>query len=260
MTKHVVHFSGGVASWAAARRVADRFGTADLILLFADTLAEDQDLYRFLDEGSANIGVPVTRLCDGRTPRQVFKDERFLGNSLIAPCSKLLKQKVLDGWHASHLSPDQCVIYLGMDWTEGDRHERAAARLAPYQVVSPLAQWKPYISKASAKAMCIEAGLRLPQLYEWAHNNNCGGLCVRGGQAHWVAALANIPERFAQMESFEEEMRAWLGDVSILRDRRQGHEGESLPLSELRSRIEGGRAGQLDLMDWGACGCDPQLP
>lgn len=41
--KHVVQFSGGTCSWAAAKRVAAEFGTDNLILLFADTLYEDAD-------------------------------------------------------------------------------------------------------------------------------------------------------------------------------------------------------------------------
>lgn len=53
--KRVVMFSGGVGSWAAARRVADRHGADDLTLLFTDTLIEDADLYRFLVEAAANI-------------------------------------------------------------------------------------------------------------------------------------------------------------------------------------------------------------
>jgi len=48
-------FSGGVASWCAAKLVSDRYGIDNLILLFADTLIEDQDCYRFILEGAANI-------------------------------------------------------------------------------------------------------------------------------------------------------------------------------------------------------------
>lgn len=36
--KHVVMFSGGIASWAAATRVAKKHGTENLTLLFTDTL------------------------------------------------------------------------------------------------------------------------------------------------------------------------------------------------------------------------------
>ena len=42
--KHLVMFSGGVGSWAAAKRVVERHGTEGVVLLFADTLIEDEDL------------------------------------------------------------------------------------------------------------------------------------------------------------------------------------------------------------------------
>ena len=47
---HLVMFSGGAGSWAAAKRVAERHGTENLYLIFADTLIEDEDLYRFIDD------------------------------------------------------------------------------------------------------------------------------------------------------------------------------------------------------------------
>ena len=50
--QHVVMFSGGAGSWMTAKRVAEKHGTDNLILLFADTLIEDEDLYRFLDEAA----------------------------------------------------------------------------------------------------------------------------------------------------------------------------------------------------------------
>jgi hypothetical protein len=58
-------FSGGVASWAAARRLVDRDGPDGVTLLFTDTRSEDEDLYRFLDEAAADIGVPLVKLADG---------------------------------------------------------------------------------------------------------------------------------------------------------------------------------------------------
>jgi len=82
VTRHVVQFSGGIGSWAATQRVIAEHGTADLVLLFADTKVEDDDLYRFLDDAAAQIGVPVTVVADGRTPFQVFADTRFLVLSL----------------------------------------------------------------------------------------------------------------------------------------------------------------------------------
>lgn len=55
MTGHVVMFSAGGGSWGAAKRVAEQHGTDNLTLLFTDTLSEDEDAYRFLIEGAANV-------------------------------------------------------------------------------------------------------------------------------------------------------------------------------------------------------------
>ncbi|BCL30568.1 hypothetical protein ACFFS2_22220 [Streptomyces aurantiacus] len=52
--------------------------------------------------------------------------------------------------------------------------------------------------------------------------NNCGSLCVRGGHRHWARVLEVFPERYAEAERQEQELRAELGDVAILRDRTGG--------------------------------------
>lgn len=64
--QHVVQFSGGKGSWAAAKLVAQRYGTEHLTLLFADTLMEDWDLYRFIEEAAANVGGRYLRVAEGR--------------------------------------------------------------------------------------------------------------------------------------------------------------------------------------------------
>src|ERR1700743_2722315 len=107
--KHVVMFSGGLGSWAAAKRVAAQHGTADMVLLFTDVRMEDKDLYRFLGEAAANVGVPVTVLMEGRNPWHVFFDERFLGNSRVDPCSKILKRQTADNWLIANCDPADTI-------------------------------------------------------------------------------------------------------------------------------------------------------
>lgn len=86
---HVVSFSGGLGSWAAAMRVAERYAADDIRLLFADTLIEDADLYRFLIEGAAvAFGLPV----DGRIAELAARAARLpssRGASLEARVSEL---------------------------------------------------------------------------------------------------------------------------------------------------------------------------
>lgn len=53
--RHVVSFSGGGGSWGAGKRLAAWVPLNQLTLLFADTIIEDQDTYRFMLEGAANI-------------------------------------------------------------------------------------------------------------------------------------------------------------------------------------------------------------
>ena len=48
--KHIVSFSGGMGSFAEAKSCVDKYGKENVTLLFADTLMEDEDLYRFKDD------------------------------------------------------------------------------------------------------------------------------------------------------------------------------------------------------------------
>jgi hypothetical protein len=237
----IVMYSGGIGSWAAGLRAVERYGQAQTTLLFCDTKQEDADLYRFLHEGAAVIGVPVTIIADGRTPWEVFHDERYLGNNQIAPCSRILKQELAERWIRERYGPEDCVRLYGMDWCQREqmRLEAIAARCAPYAVDAPLF-WPPVLDKDLAKGLALKHGLRLPRLYAdgFAHNN-CGGACVRAGQGHWATLYRTHPERYALYANKEAELRTFLGkDVSILRDRRRGKGTTPLTLAAFAARLE----------------------
>lgn len=257
--RHVVMMSGGIGSWAVARRVLDEFRREAVTLLFADVKAEHADLYRFLADACANLRKPLTVVSDGRTPQQVMRDRKFLGNSQIAPCSHLLKQEPCRRWLVENTTPERTVIYVGIDWTEVHRLPSIEKSWAPYGTVrAPLTE-PPYVDKRGLVLECRAAGLVEPALYAMGFpHNNCGGACVRGGQAQWAQVYRVFPDLFASWETFEQEMRAEHGDVAILRDR-TGGEVKPLPLTMLRSRVEAQDAAQcalpIDGDDWGGCGC-----
>ncbi len=245
MTKHVVFFSGGIGSWAAAKRVVERHGTANTVLLFTDTRMEDEDLYRFIDEAAANIGAPLVKIAEGRTPWEVFFDRRFLGNSQIDPCSETLKRKMADRWLKANCDPADTVCYVGIDWTEEHRIIRLAPRKLPWIYEAPMCD-PPYVDKRQMLAWLKNAGIKPPRLYEmgFAHNN-CGGFCVKAGQGHFANLLRTLPCRYLYHEQKEQELRAFLGkNVSILKD---------LTLKALREKIEA--KGQIDMFEIGGCGC-----
>jgi hypothetical protein len=255
MSRHVVMFSGGITSWATARRVAAQHGTDNMTLLFADTLIEDDDLYRFLDEASADIGVAVTRVCDGRTPQQVDVDRRWLSNQRVAQCSLELKIKPCREWLEANTDPADTTVHVGTDWTELHRLPGIVAGWKPWPVQAPLCD-PPYVDKHGWIAEARKAGIEPPRLYALGfEHNNCGGACVRGGQAQWAHLLKVFPDRYAAAEAHEQRMRSTLGgDIAMLRDR-SGGVTTPLPLTVLRDRIEGQQAELFDPYDWGGCAC-----
>jgi hypothetical protein len=254
MVKHVVMWSGGVASYCTAKRVAQEHGTENLTLLFADTMMEDQDLYRFNTEAAQDVGGRFVRLADGRDPWTVFHDERFLGNSRVDPCSKILKRKLLDKWRDENCDPMMDRIYVGYDWTEGHRFEKLQKYVVGWKYEAPLME-PPLMDKAAQLRACKAAGIRIPRLYELGfQHNNCGGFCVKAGQAAFKLLLETMPERYAYHERKEQELRDYLGkDVTILKHRGGPKKGQSMTLREFRERVQA--KGEIDLFDWGACSC-----
>jgi len=252
--RHLVQFSTGAASAEVAWRVVEANGPQDVVLLTADTLAEDEDNWRFAQEVADRLGCEWVRLADGRTPMQVGRDHRCVPSNRMAVCSRVLKRELLDKYRAEHFNPADTIVYLGYDWTEMHRVEAASKHWAPWTVRCPLTD-PPHLWKEQILDLFRQRGIEPPRLYAmgFAHAN-CAGACVRGGQAQWALLLRVDRPRYLQWEEEEEESRRMLGkDVSILRDRTKGTL-KPLPLRTFRKQIER-QPSMFDADDWGACGC-----
>lgn len=238
MSAAVVMYGGGSTSFATARIAAERHGRENTTLLFADTLAEDEDLHRFNAEVSAHLGIPITRVCDGRTPEQVDVDSRWLSNARIAKCSHVLKQVPCRMWMEANGAPD-AVIYVGLDWTELHRVPPVRHWWRPWQVEFPLAELTGK-GKDDWNRELRALGIAEPRLYRegYPHNNSS-----------WASFLANrsgctlagvCPVRLAATNAGAAAVRG----------------GETIPLrlSVVRAAVES-QPSLLDLDDWGGCGC-----
>jgi len=254
MMHWVGQFSGGLSSWVAAKRAAHKYGVENGVLLFADTGMEDEDLYRFLPEAAQNIGAPLITLKDGRTIWQVFQDVRFLGNHLVDPCSKILKRQLLNKWVAEHCDPLNTVLIYGFDWSEEHRLRRMIRYGGPWRYEAPLLE-QPYLTRNDLMLMSRANGIEPPRLYKLGFpHNNCGGGCVKAGQASFALLLRMLPKRYLEWEQNEQAIRDYLErqDITILQDRSGGTK-KPLTLKEFRERQQAGL--QYDLEDWGSCGC-----
>lgn len=285
MTKHLINYSGGICSWSAATRVIQKHGLEHIKLVFADTIIEDDDLYRFILETVSHFAgrprkyhcfslPPLTEmdsrkealarmrkdtmcsfpffvwLADGRTPWELMRDQGVIARSGLDLCSRVLKRDLLNGW-ADKNAPE-AVRYFGIDWTEAHRLEGVKARLAPVQCEAPMCE-PPYLSKFQMLNLIHNIGITPPRLYllKFPHNN-CGGFCVKAGHAHFAHLLITMPDRYTYHEAQEQAMRDAVGDHSMLSDRTGGTK-KPLTLKELRERIQA--QGELDMFDWGGCGC-----
>ena len=259
MTDHVVFFSGGLSSYFTALAVAKQHGTERLKLLFTDTCYEDEDLYRFLVESAVDVGGELIWLRDGRNIWDVFYDVKFLGNSRLDPCSRVLKREPARKWiHDTYPDPSSVVLYLGMNFDEKGRWERSQRYWEPYKVDSPLLQ-EHGLDRNEMLRRCEARGIEPPRLYEMGFpHNNCGGFCIKAGMAQFKMLLEEMPERYAEEEANEEAFREWIGkDVSILRDRRGG-ESKPMTLRRFRNRLV--EEGQTEVFSWGGCGCFSDIP
>ena len=252
LVRHLVMFSGGVCSWAAAKRVVERHGKEGVVLLFADTKMEDEDLYRFLDEAAANVGVPLVKIADGRNPWELMNDVRLIGNSGKDPCSAKLKRDILNDWRKENCDLENTVTHFGLLWDEEHRLINVQKRHAPWKCAAPMCE-KPLLSKDMMLKWLKEQGIAAPRLYGMGFpHNNCGGFCVKAGQGHFAHLLRMMPERYAWHEAQEEALREKVGDHSIMRDR-SGGKTTPLTMKQLRERIQS--QGQFDAYEWGGCGC-----
>ena len=251
---HVISFSGGMGSFAEAEACVTKYGKENVVTLFADTLIEDVDLYRFMKQCSAFLGCQHITIAEGRTPFQVFKDVKFMGNSRIDPCSRILKRDYLDKFITRHWNFDEVEIHLGIDITEEHRLARLQPRKLPYVYRSTLVEDGRMISKDYSN----QHGITPPRLYSFGlGHNNCGGFCPKAGVGHYAKLLTGDRQQYMKIESMEQDV---YDTVPNARPFLRWHENGKITyntLKDFRMSIEkqGTLLNEDDSMDFGGCGC-----
>lgn len=251
--KHIVSFSGGMGSFAEAKACVDKFGKENVILVFADTLMEDEDLYRFKDECVAFLGCELVTLTEGRTPFEIFKDVKFMGNSMVDPCSKLLKREPLNRWFKKNYQPQEAQMHLGIDYSEEHRLVGVQTRMKPYVYRSTLIEDGRIINKDYSE----QFGIKRPRLYNWKlGHNNCGGFCIKAGLGHYKALFEANSERYAEFEAKEADVYESLGAVYPFLKKTEDKVLKRLTLKEYREQyLELNKVSVEDAQEYGGCGC-----
>lgn len=253
-------------TWAWA---LDRYGAGNVIGLFADVNGEDPDNYRFLEEVKFALGMPrlVKLGNDGRTIFDVFAAEKFLGNTRVAPCSRILKFEACRDWMQGAYVPEM-VHLVGIDWTEENRftgwtdtkgkyHRGIRERWEAEGIACRAPMIEDTLDKSHALTWLAGLGIDPPTLTRDGYPHaNCMGFCIKAGSKQAKRLLAERPAAFAWWEREEERTRSIVGDYAILRDRRGGTT-KPLPLRKLRQEVqaEGCVPTLFDDDDREVCGC-----
>jgi len=265
-SQHIVNLSGGACSFWAADRVANRYGTDNMVLLFADTLIEDAELYDFNAWTSERFGVPITRVSREITPWQLFRQQGMIANNRYPICSVMLKREPLDEWFRLHCTPKNSlfaepdIAYVGLDWTETHRLESLRREKPQWEWCAPMLEWKPIWDKNKMVCELEKLGWSPRAYRDGFPHNNCGRRCVRAGITHFIHLYKTDPDAFLDWENEERVTRIEFakrgissGDFSVLKDRRGGVT-KTLTFEQLRQRILDNDP-SLPKDDWGGCGC-----
>ena len=202
------------------------------------------------------FGGSVIWLSYGIDPWDTYFQGRFLGNSRIAKCSHILKQKMAREWIDENTERENGVYYMGIDWTEEHRTAAPRKNWAPAQIEYPLCDMDNFFSKDMLLSELDELGIEIPELYKLGFShNNCGGFCCKAGQGHFYNLVEKKPKLYAYHEARENELRELLGkDVSMMKKTVKG-EVQTLTMERLRKLYETGKNDSIDKQDIGGCGC-----
>jgi 3'-phosphoadenosine 5'-phosphosulfate sulfotransferase (PAPS reductase)/FAD synthetase len=218
---NIVCLSGGKMSFYCADYAVKKYGVENVMLYFNDTKWEHADLYRFLKDIEYYFSKKIIIDADGRTPEQVFFDEKFLGNDRVPLCSKMLKAKRMQAYYKNN---DNLIFGIGFE--EKHRVPRIVAAYQKNYVLTgryctlefPIVENN--VMKNEIDTWFKRTGVQLPELYRLGFDhNNCSGGCVRQGKKQWRHLLDVLSEVYAQREQLEESFRMTSKkDVHFLKD------------------------------------------
>lgn len=208
---HVASFSTGLSSALMTVRLLERFGRDSVKIVFTDTLMEDEDNYRFMEDFESYFGVEVIKITAGLTPYQLMEKTNMIFNSKIAKCPFVLKRDVFMNYLKT--LEGEVTIHIGYDYKETHRCEPTKKYYEKYgyKVDFPLL-WEPIIKEDYKELFIREYGIIPPRFYYLNYSHaNCSGICVKQGGGDWLLTLIYFPERYKQIEEWEQRMIEKIG-------------------------------------------------
>ncbi|WP_186779000.1 phosphoadenosine phosphosulfate reductase family protein [Streptomyces salinarius] len=233
--RHVLGISGGKDSSALAVYMRNR--VPEMEYFFCDTGAELPETYEYLNRLEAALGKSIVRLnADRDFDHWMEVYQGTLPSPQMRWCTKNLKIKPLEDW----VGDDKVISYVAI---RADENRIGYVSTKPnIDAVFPFRE--DGIDKDGVMRILDEAGIGLPDYYEWRTRSGCY-FCFFQRKHEWVGLKERHPELFDRAVEYEEKVR--YRHTAMKGRNYTWSQGESLPeLIERKDEIEAKHQAALD--------------
>ncbi len=225
--RHVLGISGGKDSSALAVYMRNR--VPEMEYFFCDTGAELPETYEYLNRLEAALGKSIVRLnADRDFDHWMEVYQGTLPSPQMRWCTKNLKIKPLEDW----VGDDKVISYVAI---RADENRIGYVSTKPnIDAVFPFREEG--IDKEGVMRILDEAGIGLPDYYEWRTRSGCY-FCFFQRKHEWVGLKERHPDLYAKAVEYEDKVR--YRHTAMKGRNYTWSQGESLPeLIERKDEIE----------------------
>ncbi|MFC9131405.1 phosphoadenosine phosphosulfate reductase family protein [Streptomyces sp. NPDC057099] len=225
--RHVLGISGGKDSSALAVYMRNR--VPEMEYFFCDTGAELPETYEYLNRLEAALGKSIVRLnADRDFDHWMEVYQGTLPSPQMRWCTKNLKIKPLEDW----VGDDKVISYVAI---RADENRIGYVSTKPnIDAVFPFREEG--IDKEGVMRILDEAGIGLPDYYEWRTRSGCY-FCFFQRKHEWVGLKERHPDLYAKAVEYEDKVR--YRHTAMKGRNYTWSQGESLPeLIERKEEIE----------------------
>ena len=202
LVRHVCGISGGKDSSALAVYMQNR--VPQMEYFFCDTGAELPETYEYLNRLEMILGKPIERLNADRDFDHYFKMFRgTLPSPQMRWCTRQLKIKPIEDW----IGDDQAVSYVAI---RADEQNRKGHRSPKPNLETRFPFIEDGITHADVIAILEDAGIGLPDYYEWRTRSGCY-FCFFQRKVEWIGLSERHPDLFEQAVAIEQKVLADAG-------------------------------------------------
>lgn len=195
-TRHVLGISGGKDSSALAIYMRDR--VPEMEYFFCDTGAELPETYDYLNRLESALGKPITRLNSTRDfDHWLEVYQGTLPSPQMRWCTKNLKIKPLEAW----VGDDDAISYVAI---RADENRLGYISTKP-NITAVFPFREDGIDRADVDRILAEAGIGLPDYYEWRTRSGCY-FCFFQRKHEWVGLKDRHPDLFDRAIEYEQKV------------------------------------------------------